>query len=90
MSDADRRARQDEIERNRAFFVEELPKIPAAQRGKFALIRRQEIIGYYDTPMDAVTAARQFDDQMYSVQEVTDFTVNLGYYSNALPLASAQ
>lgn len=90
MSDDHRQARQHEIERNLAFFLQQLPTIPVEKRGKFALIRHQSIVNYFDTPLDAVTAARQFDDQMYSVQQVTDSPVNLGFYSHAVPLASAQ
>jgi hypothetical protein len=73
-----------------SFSYSKLPAIPAAKRGKFALIRHQSIVNYFDTPLDAVTAARQFGDQMYSVQQVTDSPVNLGFYSHAVPLASAQ
>lgn len=90
MSDVQREARQQEIERNLAFFLEQIPTILAAQRGKFALIRQRNIVGYFDTPLDAVTAARQFEDRLYSVQQVTDSPVNLGFYTHAVPLASAQ
>lgn len=90
MSDDHRQARQQEIERNRVFFTGQLPNIPAERRGKFALIRHQNIVGYYDTPLDAVTAARQYDDQIYSIQQVTDSAVNLGFFSYAVPLATAQ
>jgi hypothetical protein len=90
MDDDQRKARQREIERNRDFFLNELPKLLPERRGKYALLRNEKIIGFFDTPNDAVTAARQFDDQMYSIQQVTDLPVNLGFFSYAVSLAATQ
>jgi hypothetical protein len=89
MSDEHQQTRQQEIERNLAFFLGQLPNIPAVQAGKYALIRHQNIIGYFDTPLDAIVAARQYDDRIYSIQQVTNSAVNLGFFSHAVPLATA-
>lgn len=40
---------QAEIERNLEHFLKEKPNIPAVYNGKYALIRHQKIVGYYDT-----------------------------------------
>lgn len=81
--------RQDEIDRNLAFFIQQLPSIPPELAGKFAIIRHQEIIGYYDTAADAISSATKlYQDGIYSIQQVTGSAVNLGFYSHAVPLAS--
>jgi hypothetical protein len=73
--------KQEEIDRNLAFFLEQLPKILTDYGGKFALIRHKKIVGYYDTALDAVSSATQlYPDGMYSVQQVTNVAVNLGIY----------
>ena len=90
MTEEQRKAKQAEIERNLEAFLAFLPTIPAAQKGKFAVLRNREIVGFYDTVSDAVTAAAKiYPDNIYSVQQVTDTAVNLGYYSYAMPLVAA-
>jgi hypothetical protein len=86
----ERRTRQQEVDRNFAFFHPKLPELLKTHRGKFALIRNQEIIGFYDTVMDAhTTGAKFFDDGLFSIQEVDDTPIDLGVFSHAVPLAKA-
>jgi hypothetical protein len=90
MSDEKRQTKQQEVDANLAAFLEELPNIPALYRGKFALLRDRKIVGYYDTVSDALDIAKKlYPDDRFSVQIVTDVGVNLGYYSYAVPLATA-
>jgi len=82
---------QEEIEKNLAFFLTELPNIPSASKGKIALLRHQQIVGYYDTVPDAINAGAQlYSDGLFSIQQVTDAAINLGFFSYAMPLAAAQ
>jgi hypothetical protein len=82
--------RKEEIDRNLAFFLKELPQL-AAHQAKFALIRHQKIVGFYDTPLDAVSAGNSlFDDKIFSIQQVTNAATDLGYYSYAMPMGIAQ
>ena len=75
----------DEVERNYAAFAAKLPDLLKTERGKFALMHRGDIVGFYDTLGDAVRAGTlKFGEDDFSVQEVTDRSVNLGYYSYAL------
>jgi hypothetical protein len=91
MSSDHRTPKQEEIDSNLSYFLEVLPSIPTAQQGKFALMRHREITGYYDTASDALKAAQTaFSDGIYSIQQVTATPTNLGYYSHAVPLATAQ
>jgi hypothetical protein len=83
--------RQMEIEENLDFFVKELPKISPNQLGKFALIRHKSIAGYFDTVADAVgTGNKLYSDKLFSIQQVTDIPVDLGFFSHASRLGKPQ
>jgi hypothetical protein len=84
------RTKQEEVDRNFAFFQQELLKLLPAHRGKFALIRDCKITGFYDTPQDALTAGSQlYQDGLFSIQEVTDKIGDLGFFSHAVHLGAA-
>jgi hypothetical protein len=73
----------DEIDRNYDAFVEALPDLLPTQCGKHALLRHANVIDLYDTTSLALAAGRSgFGDGFYSVQEVTDRPVDLGFYSH--------
>jgi len=51
-------------------------------------MRHQEIIGFYDTVIDAqMTGTKFFKDGIFSVQQVSDMAIELGFYSHAMHLA---
>ena len=67
-------------------FQSQLPKLIELHRGQFALLRDGQIVQIYDTPRDAFLVGRQtYADGKFSVQEVIDTPVDLGFYSHALP-----
>ena len=77
--------KREEIERNFAAFQEKLPELLQSHAGKFAVIRNQEIVDFFDTMADAAKfAARSFPDGMFSIQEVTERRIQLGFFSVAL------
>ena len=81
---------EKEIEANLEYFQKELPKVDSANHGKYALIRHQKIVGYYDTVTDAVTAGNtSYSDKIFSIQQVTEEATNLGFYSHAMLLSDA-
>ena len=74
-----------EVERNYAAFAQKLPALLKTRRGKFALMHHGDIVGFFDTLGDAVRSGKlKFDQEYFSVQEVTDRSVSLGHYSYAL------
>jgi hypothetical protein len=90
MSD-NRNPLQNEIDNNLAFFLRELPNIPAHERGRVALLRHQAITGYFDTVVDAISAgSKLYPDGIFSVQQVANEPVSLGFYSYAVSLAATQ
>lgn len=78
--------RDSEIKKNFAAFKGWLPSLLLKYGyGKYALIRNQQLIDIFDTKEDAIKAAElKFDDGLFSVQEITDVALNLGFYS-AIP-----
>jgi hypothetical protein len=75
-----------EVKRNYEAFMQKLPELLPGHRGKFALMRDTEIIEFFDTPGDAYRAGQKlFQDQRFSIQQVIDSAVDLGFFSYALP-----
>ena len=77
---------QEQVEKNYEAFVKELPTFLPAHRGKFALMRDGKVVEFFDTARDAHVAGRELfkQDGLYSVQEVVDTPVDLGFFSHAL------
>ena len=77
---------QEQIKTNYDAFVQKLPELLATHRDKFALMRDGEIVEFFDTAADAFRAGqRLYQDQGFSIQEVTDSEVDLGFFSYAVP-----
>jgi hypothetical protein len=74
-----------EVDRNFDAFEALLGTILVAHRGEFALMRDGEVLTYFASEPAALAAGRQqFDDGLFSVQEVTDRPVDLGFFSHAV------
>jgi hypothetical protein len=90
MSDLVRISRADKqraIDENFVAFKAALPELLQTHPGEAALLRAKEIVGLYDTILDAQRAGiERFPDQMFSVQEITDEAIDLGIYSHAVHL----
>lgn len=77
-------AAPSEVDRNYEAFLAQLPQILARHAGQYALIHQQRIVDYYQSALEAMTEGFQkFGEGAYSVQEVTDESDNLGFYSYA-------
>jgi hypothetical protein len=75
---------QKEIDQNLEFFTKKLPDILKDHRNRYVLLHNKSISGIYDTIRDAQTAGdRLYPDKLYSIQQVTDSAINLGYFSYA-------
>ena len=82
-------AKQKEVESNFRHFKERLPGLLAEHAGKFALMRHGDIVQFFDTARDAmIFGTTEYEDGLFSVQEVTDRVVDLGWYSHAAGHAS--
>lgn len=83
----DRNARQIEVDRNLEAFRQRLPDLLSTHAGQYALLRHREITGFFDTLTEALVAGQKlYSDQMFSIQEVTEASVDLGFFSHAVHL----
>ena len=72
-----------EVDRNYDAFMRMLGTILPDQRDRLALMRDGRIVGYFDTPREALRAADDlFPDRIFSIQEVTDEPIDLGFWSH--------
>jgi len=76
---------REQVDRNYQAFQQQLPALVISHPGKFALMRDGQIVEFFDTARDAyVTGQRLFEqDKLFSVQEVTETPVDLGFFSHA-------
>ncbi|MDE0243332.1 MAG: hypothetical protein OYG31_01300 [Candidatus Kaiserbacteria bacterium] len=73
---------QEEVDKNYAFFKKELPALLKDHKGEFALIKSQHIEGCFETFERAFFAGKEkFKDNQFSVQEITEESVDLGSMS---------
>jgi len=79
--------RQDEVKRNYEAFEKLLPTLLPERAGKFALMRNAELVEFFDTARDAFVAGQRLfaQDGLFSVQEVVETPVDLGFFSHAVP-----
>ena len=72
-----------EVDRNYDEFMRMLAGLLAEHRDQLALMRDGEIVGFYESPRKALEAATErFPDGIFSLQEVTDEPIDLGFWSH--------
>ncbi|NKB50022.1 MAG: hypothetical protein GKS02_11760 [Alphaproteobacteria bacterium] len=78
------------IEQNYRAFKKLLPALIEQHPDKFALMRDEVPIAFYDTARDAYIAGLdKFADGLFSVQEITARKIHLGWFSHAAHNPSA-
>jgi hypothetical protein len=75
----------EQIDLNYQAFQQQLPTLVTSHPGKFALMRDGQIIEFFDTARDAYVAGQRLfeQDKLFSIQEVTETPVDLGFFSHA-------
>jgi hypothetical protein len=78
--------RQDlEVDVNYTAFVGMLAAIVCNHRDEFALMRDGGVVGFYPNAGAANRAGlERFADEIFSIQEVTDEPIDLGFWSHAV------
>ncbi len=77
-------SQQEEVDRNYEAFQAMLPELIKTDANRTALMRGRKVIACFDTSQDAIRAGRaMFEDGVFSIQEVTKRSINLGYFSHA-------
>lgn len=73
-----------QVDINYDAFQRMLGSILVEHRDEYALMRDREIVGYFEKPGDAYDAGNaRFADGYFSIQEVTDEPIHLGFWSLA-------
>lgn len=77
-------AQQRQVDENYDAFRRVLGKLLPAHRDRYALMRDRQVIEIFDTPAEALRAGVDcFVDDLFSIQEVTDEPIDLGFWSHA-------
>jgi len=72
-----------EVDQNYDAFQRALGSILSEHRNQFALMRNRAIIGFFDKPGQAYRDGKlRFSDGIFSIQEVTDEPIDLGFLSH--------
>ena len=72
-----------EVDQNYDSFMRLLGTILPKHRDELALMRDGKIVSYFHTPRQALHAASEmFPDGIFSIQEVTDEPIDLGFWSH--------
>ena len=78
---------QKEVDENYKAFKELLPELLKDHWWRFALMHNKEVVHIFDSVHDAVVFAKdKYEDELFSVQEVTEQSANLDYFSHAINL----
>ena len=73
-----------EIDANYDFFRRHLFEYLADNENRFALLRSQRVVKFYDEVADADREARAaFPDGIFSIQKVVQAPIDLGFFSHA-------
>lgn len=73
-----------EVDHNYDFFQRNLASYLHTNSGEYALLKAKSLIGFYNGPGDAYRAGLdKYPDEIFSIQEVTDQPVDLGFMSLA-------
>ncbi len=76
-------SRQQEVDENYEAFKAMLPELMRTHPNKFALMHNKEVVACFDTSRDAIAAGNNLIDGHFSVQQITDRSIDLGYFSHA-------
>ncbi len=80
----------EELDKNYNAFSAALPELLKNHAGRYVIVRDEKVLDAYDTIRDAHLAGwRLFNDDLFSVQEVTDEPVYLGVLSHVIGRGSS-
>jgi len=78
------KSQQEEVDQNYEAFISILPELIKKNANRYALMHDREVVACFDTNRDAIEAGKKlFEDDFFSVQEVTRRSINLGFFSHA-------
>ncbi len=79
----DRDAQRHEVDANYDYFVRRLGSLLPEHLGQYALLKSRAIVDFFEKPGDAYRfGVRQYGPQGFSIQEVTEEPIDLGFFSH--------
>jgi hypothetical protein len=79
----DAQRQRTEVDQNYDAFMRVLGDILPGHRDQYALMRDCAIVAYFDKPGDAYREGlARYADEIFSIQEVTDEPIDLGFWSH--------
>lgn len=72
-----------EVDRNYDYFMRHMAEYLPQEFGRYALLRDQKLIAFFDRADEAERRGEAFGDGLYSIQLVDPEPVHMGAYSNA-------
>lgn len=80
----DHTAIQAEVDKNYEAFRKLLPELIEEHNERFALMRGKKIVQIFDSVHDAAVFAKEkYDDDLFSVQKITERVIDLGAVEKA-------
>lgn len=77
-------AKERAIAENYESFEQLLPELLKTAEGKYALLRKRDLVDLFETAGEAHAAGTtRFDDGLFSVQKVKAGAISLGFFSYA-------
>jgi len=74
-----------EINENFEFFQTVVRQYLPKHAGEYALLRAQKVVSFFESPAKAALAGHaQFPDGVFSIQQVAQGPIDLGFYSHAV------
>ncbi len=77
-------ANKSQVDINFEAFQKELPNIIGSYAGKIAVMKDGKIVEFFDSVNDAVRFGHAKFGGEFSIQEVTNKNINLGFHSHAV------
>lgn len=72
-----------EVDANYDYFLRHLRDFLKDHAGRYAVLKNRAVVDFFDKPGDAYRYAREaIPDGLFSIQEVTDEPIDLGFFSH--------
>lgn len=82
----DKAALAMEVDRNYDYFQRNLAQFMRDHAGEYAVLKAKKVIEFFERPGEAYRYAMEtIPDGIFSIQEVTDEPIDLGFFSHVSP-----
>ena len=72
-----------EVDSNYDYFTRHIGEFLATHAGQYAVLKDMAVVQFFERPGEAYNFAKgHFDDGLFSIQEVTEEPIDLGFFSH--------